>query len=321
MKLMAHSSSAHVRVDRRRLWLLLLAVIVSYAVIPQLSIFHHSLSLLAQVRLADVWPAIGSVALTYLAAAGTYCLLAFTALPYGRTLLVQVAGMFVNRLLPAGIGGIGVNYVYLRRQDHSGPQAASVVTANNVLGIVGHGLLLAILLPIFHSSLPSLHWRLASGIWVTASAAIFLMCLGALVFLGRYRRRLKAPLLSFLAQLSSFRQRPGRLGTALLCSMALTLCNILCLWFCVSAVTGGISFVTAFLVFSFGIALGTATPTPGGLGGVEAGLVAGLVAYQLSSADALAAVLLFRLVSYWLPLLIGAAAFTVGQRRHYFSAS
>ena len=59
------------------------------------------------------------------------------------------------------------------------------------------------------------------------------------------------------------------------------------------------------------------TPTPGGLGGVEAGLVAGLVAYRVASADALAAVLVYRLVSYWLMLAIGAAAFVIAERRGY----
>jgi uncharacterized membrane protein YbhN (UPF0104 family) len=50
---------------------------------------------------------------------------------------------------------------------------------------------------------------------------------------------------------------------------------------------------------------------------VEAGLVAGLVVYQVDSAAALAAVLVYRLISYWLPLAAGAAAFAVSHRRKY----
>jgi uncharacterized protein (TIRG00374 family) len=75
--------------------------------------------------------------------------------------------------------------------------------------------------------------------------------------------------------------------------------------------------VAVFLVFTFGIALGTATPTPGGLGGIEAGLVAGLIIYHVDSATALATVLLYRLLSYWLPLLVGAAALVYSQRQRY----
>jgi uncharacterized protein (TIRG00374 family) len=95
------------------------------------------------------------------------------------------------------------------------------------------------------------------------------------------------------------------------------MCNVLCFWLCINAVHVAVSFVTALIVFSFGIALGTATPTPGGLGSVEAGLVAGLVACRVDGEAALAAVLLFRLISFWLPLLIGAPAFLLARNRRY----
>jgi uncharacterized membrane protein YbhN (UPF0104 family) len=51
------------------------------------------------------------------------------------------------------------------------------------------------------------------------------------------------------------------------------------------------------------------TPTPGGIGGAEAALTAGLVASGQSAADSLAAALLFRAVTYWLPMVLGYAAF------------
>jgi uncharacterized protein (TIRG00374 family) len=118
--------------------------------------------------------------------------------------------------------------------------------------------------------------------------------------------------------LLAYRKHPFELKGALLSSMILTLCNVLSLYFCVLALHIALPFIAVLLVFSLGIALGTATPTPGGLGGVEAGLVAGMVAYHVASADALAAVLAYRLISYWLALVIGAGAFVVTERRGYF---
>jgi uncharacterized protein (TIRG00374 family) len=56
--------------------------------------------------------------------------------------------------------------------------------------------------------------------------------------------------------------------------------------------------------------------TPGGLGFVEAGLTATLAAAGIGAQKAVAATLLFRLVSFWLPLPIGAAA-GWWFRRHY----
>ncbi|MBM3658939.1 MAG: flippase-like domain-containing protein [Actinobacteria bacterium] len=56
--------------------------------------------------------------------------------------------------------------------------------------------------------------------------------------------------------------------------------------------------------------------TPGGLGFVEAGLTATLVAAGIGAEKALAATLLFRLVSFWLPLPIGAVAGWWFRRRY-----
>ena len=56
--------------------------------------------------------------------------------------------------------------------------------------------------------------------------------------------------------------------------------------------------------------------TPGGLGFVEVGLVGFLRFAGLSPADALLAVLAYRLVSYWLPLPAGAVAYGLYVHRH-----
>ena len=56
--------------------------------------------------------------------------------------------------------------------------------------------------------------------------------------------------------------------------------------------------------------------TPGGLGFVEAGLAATLAAAGIGAQKALAATLLFRLVSFWLPLPVGAVAGWWFRRRY-----
>lgn len=311
------SSKPLTRAPRRRQLLVLLgAVIILYVVLPQIGSFHDSLALAADAQKSLLMPSLLFTALSYVAAAGTYCLLAVYPLAYARTLLIQLAGMFVNRLLPAGIGSISVNYLYLRRSRHSGPQAASVVAANNSLGIIGHLLLLAVLLLLFHNHLPPFQLRHINNVRVLVPALAALAVLGAGVYI-RYRRQLSRSVRAFLKQFLAYRHRPSRLLAALLCSISLTLSNVLSFWFCVLAMHISLPFIAVLIVFSFGVALGTATPTPGGLGGVEAGLVAGLVVYRVDSAAALAAVLVYRLISYWLPLAVGAAAFVVSQRRKY----
>jgi uncharacterized protein (TIRG00374 family) len=56
--------------------------------------------------------------------------------------------------------------------------------------------------------------------------------------------------------------------------------------------------------------------TPGGVGFVEAGLVGTLTLAGVPAQDALAATLLYRLVSYWLPLPAGAVAYLLFRRRY-----
>ena len=61
-------------------------------------------------------------------------------------------------------------------------------------------------------------------------------------------------------------------------------------------------------------AIAQVAPTPGGIGAVEAALIAGLTAAGLDKETAVPAVFLFRLVTFWLPILPGWLAFTWLQR-------
>jgi uncharacterized protein (TIRG00374 family) len=60
--------------------------------------------------------------------------------------------------------------------------------------------------------------------------------------------------------------------------------------------------------------LGGALPLPGGIGGIDGGLLGTLVVYGVKAAPAAAAVLTYRVILFWLPLIFGALAF-VSLRR------
>jgi undecaprenyl-diphosphatase len=307
------------RPNRRYLLLVAVLLVALYVLLPQFGGFHSSWHLLRRPVPSWTAAAVALTALTYLAAALTYCLLAFRPLPYGRVFLVQLAAMFINRLLPGGIGALGANYAYLRRSRHSASQAAGVVAVNNLLGALGHALLVAGVLAIYPGSMaiPGGHDWSAGLIAKLAVGLTVLLGVLALVF-GRRKFASKAS--DVRGQLLSYRHRPWRLPAALLSSMLLTLCNVSCLACCALALGVHLPFVAILLVFSLGIGAGTATPTPGGLGGFEAALAAGFIAYHVASPAALAVALLYRLISYWLPLPAGAAAFIICQKRQLFSA-
>ncbi len=55
--------------------------------------------------------------------------------------------------------------------------------------------------------------------------------------------------------------------------------------------------------------LGGLLPIPGGIGGIDGGLIGTLVVYGTPAATTAAAVLAYRVILFWLPLLVGGAAF------------
>lgn len=56
--------------------------------------------------------------------------------------------------------------------------------------------------------------------------------------------------------------------------------------------------------------LGGLLPLPGGIGGIDGGLIGALIVFGLPAAATAAAVLAYRVILFWLPLLIGGVAFT-----------
>ncbi|HEY4160885.1 MAG TPA: lysylphosphatidylglycerol synthase transmembrane domain-containing protein [Candidatus Saccharimonadales bacterium] len=306
------------KLDRKRalawrvLFTLALLVAAVYIVVRNWSTVSGSLRVARGGNPAWLVAALLLMALTFCCSAAVYGVLALHRLRYYQTLLVSVAGAFVNRLLPAGLGGLGLNGVYLYRKGHSPAEATVIVSVNNLLGIAAHLLLLAVLLILRPQTLRGLFSRHHIAIpWGWGVVAVAVLCV--VVSLPAVRR----PLGRFVRHLAeSIRKlKAAKLVPALLLSALLTTIYTGVLVCSARSIGINLGLLQLFVVFSFGMLAGTATPTPGGLVGAEAGLLAGFVAYGVPSADAGAAVLLFRLVTYWLPLVPGVAALVAVRKR------
>jgi uncharacterized protein (TIRG00374 family) len=73
--------------------------------------------------------------------------------------------------------------------------------------------------------------------------------------------------------------------------------------------------LAAAVVYLAGNTVGSAAPTPGGLGGVEAVLAAGLTAIGIAPHQAIPAVLIFRIATFLLPIPAGWISYMVLRRR------
>jgi len=121
-------------------------------------------------------------------------------------------------------------------------------------------------------------------------------------------RRIRPLIQEVVPRLITVAQRPAKLTEGIGGILLLNLSYIAVLFACVQAFGGTLSVVAVAVVYLAGATIGQAAPTPGGLGAVEAVLSAGLTAAGLDAGTAVSAVLLFRLVTFWVPTVPGYLA-------------
>lgn len=115
--------------------------------------------------------------------------------------------------------------------------------------------------------------------------------------------------------LSGFRMRPPDWTQTLILAFVNWLASMACFVASILAVGSSVPWAKVVLVYCAGAAASSFNLTPGGVGVTEAVLTAGLVASGLKPPDALGAVLIFRLISFWLVALVGWTIYS-GLRRN-----
>ncbi|MCW2911350.1 MAG: integral rane protein-like protein [Actinomycetia bacterium] len=302
------------RIRLRTLVTLVATVLAGYLLIVQLGRVNFA-TLLSQANPLWILVALGLSALTYVAAALSLSGFVPGRLNFIRTMLAQLAGSFVTLVTPAAVGGAALNIRYLQRNKVPPAVAAASVGVVQVVAFVLHILLLVIFVAITGARSHSLR----PPTWVYfVIAGLVVAALGvAAVPQGRrlLRARLAPALGQVLPRLLEVLQQPRKLAEGLGGALMLTACYIVCLDACVRAFGGSLALTSAAVVYLTGSALGSLVPTPGGLGAVEAALAAGLTATGMAAATAVSAVLLFRLLTFWLPVPAGWGAFTYLRRR------
>ena len=289
---------------------LVFTALVAVFVWKNWSTFGQSVGVMRNAELHDFWMSLPLVALTFVLAAFAYSFLAFQRLKLRELLAVELAASCINRLVPSGLGGLGMHGMYLHKRKHTVAQATAVVSINNLLGMSVHLLLLALVLLTGSAGQFRLGWSQKQG-WVLLGICILL---GSALLFRRVRRALRSFVRNLLVSLRRYKRQPHRLAYAALALCALTLTNVLVLHLAARSFGVWLDLPQLFLVYTGGVLLGAAVPTPGGLAGVEAGLVGGFMAYGVGSTTAIAIALAFRLSTYWLPILPGAVSIVLSRR-------
>jgi undecaprenyl-diphosphatase len=108
--------------------------------------------------------------------------------------------------------------------------------------------------------------------------------------------------------------RPSGVAMLLGGSAGITLCYLGALLATAAAFGSDLNPAEIGAAYLGAVALASAAPTPGGLGAIEAALVAALGSFGMGAGTAVSVVLTFRVVTFWLPVLPGWAAFAWMQR-------
>ena len=303
------------RIRPRTLLTLIASVVAVYLLAAQLA----KASLKTVLETAD-WrwtlPALGLSALTY--AGATWELSGYVAerLRFTRTLLVQLAGSFVTLVTPAAVGGAALNLRYLQRRKIPAPVAAASVGVSQVVAFVLHILLLVVFATLAGAVGKRSYTPPASVYIVLAGLAGLALAVLAVPAGRRLARARVAPAFGqVLPRLILVAQQPRKLGEGIGGALLLSASYIACLDACVRAFGGSASLASVAVVYLAGSSLGSIIPTPGGLGAVEAVLSAGLTTAGMHGAAAASAVLLFRLLTFWLPVPLGWVALNYLERR------
>lgn len=296
------------RFTRNQVIQLVLMIALVYVAYPFISTVPTFFS---ELRSANWWWALLGLAvsaLTYVGAAAALWASASEAVSFKNLTIMQVANTFAATTTPAGVGGLALSTRFLTKAGLGALRATAAVALQQSVQVLTHVALLIFFSAAAGASADLSHFVPSSTIlYLLAGAALGVV--GTFMLVPRARHWLgtsvRPRLTEVWSDLVDLARQPRRLGLIVLGCAATTLGAALALWASVEAFGGSTSFVTVCVVTMIGGTLASAAPTPGGVGAVEAALIGGLAAFGLPAAVAVPSVLLYRVLTCWLPVFIG----------------
>jgi uncharacterized protein (TIRG00374 family) len=291
-----------------------------YFLLPQIADVSSSWHALQHVNWAWLPVIIGLSALTYVASAMALIGAVPGRVPFGPSVLTQGASSFINRVSPANVGGMALNARFLQKSGTSTPASVAAVGVNALAGAIMHVVLIVVFFALAGHDLTKA-FKLPSASKILLILAVIIAVIGVVLATRPGRRWTRKQLIpgvrSAAGSLRQAAASPVKLGLLFGGSALITLAYIAGLDASVQAFGGGPGLIVIGAVYLAAAALAAAAPTPGGLGAIEAALVAGLTGVGMQPGPAVSAVLLYRLATYWLPVLPGWLCWRSLQHQGY----
>jgi undecaprenyl-diphosphatase len=284
-----------------------IVVLVLWVFIPQLSNLKESIKAAQDANKVMLVAALLVFILGFPIVAYKYTVIAPSKIKYWLTLQVQIASAFISKLLPMSIGSLTVNTYYLTFATKSVAKAGSTMALNAATSSTAFVFIIAFaLIGNFHtinhvaSTTKNIKWSLVVFIFL-----IIGFILWRVIHSKKFLDRIRKGSMELWQNFKNYKNEPLKVVGGILFNGLGSLTGITTLYLCCKATGLDVTFSQAILSYTLGNIVGGLVPTPGGLGGAEAGLYGGLVFFGYNPDLALISVLIYRLISYWLPIIPG----------------
>ncbi|MGW4568858.1 lysylphosphatidylglycerol synthase domain-containing protein [Streptomyces sp. NPDC004561] len=231
-------------------------------------------------------------------------------LPGSRLVAAQFAASAANHLLPAGLGAGAVNLRFLMRCGLAPGRSASALAVKATAGAAVRMALIALLVPACPGLL-----RLPRLSPAVLGVALGIAALVAALPVTPWWARCRQGLAAVLADIRALHACPARAAALWGGSLAFAALHSLVLIAVTRAVGLPLPPLQVALLYLAASSAAALLPTPGGLGSLDAALALALTVSGAPAAAAASAVLGYRLLTVWLPLLPGLLVLGVLVRR------
>lgn len=228
-------------------------------------------------------------------------------LPQGRLVATQFAASAANHLLPAGLGAGAVNLRFLMRCGLSAGRAASALAVKATAAGVVRTVLIVALAAVCPGVLR--FPRPSAGVLAAVLAAA--VCLAVLLARSRCRRAFTV----VVADIRAVHATPSRAAALWGGSLAFTALHAVVVIAVAQAVALPLPPTRVALLYLAASSAAALLPTPGGIGSLDAALALALTVSGAPATAAASAVLGYRLLTVWLPLVPGLVVLAVLVRR------
>jgi undecaprenyl-diphosphatase len=304
------------RIKLQTVFTVLVLGLAIHVLLPQVGELRHSFNAIKRADVNWLPLALLTTALTFVFASVALRAASCRPLPFTKTVLAQLASSFANRLAPGSVGGLGVNERFLCHAGGMGnAEAGTALALNGVAGVIVHVSAL-IVTGILARGDASEHWHRPHNWQLAAGFALVMVIAGVIWRVPRLRTHIIPAVKDGWNELLEIVKRPAEAVVLFIGAIGITTSYAVTFYLCLVAFHVHISPAQAAFVYLGGAVVSSVAPTPGGLGAMEAALVAGLTHVGIHDGRAVASVLTFRLLTYWLPILPGYLSLRHLRRAH-----